>query len=181
VAVTGTVVEEYSVLVLRLVFRNRQQTGEMIDPARTYGTEYRWHLSSDQTGWRRSELLNATQLSPWSSKRRVAKIEVMYRQLLVEPPIRVRWIGKNPEYDLVVVPHQIAAHDMTARIEALKLRGKQELWGGQCTGSEDYSFSLIKCRYAGVVVGNDDTSYSAALHLKPGGHGIDPQSEAAAD
>src|SRR5215203_2940708 len=113
-------IDEDPILVLRLILGYRQQTREMIDPASANRADYRRKLSSDQTGRWCRELLYTAQLATRPLKRGVAKVEVMYCELLMEAASGVRKFRKDPEYDFVVVPHQISTHYVPAWIETRK-------------------------------------------------------------
>ena len=74
-AVGSNAVQENPVLVLRLVFGDRQKTGEVVHPSRADRADDRGELGPDQTDRRRCELLYAPEFPPRIPERGVPEVE----------------------------------------------------------------------------------------------------------
>jgi hypothetical protein len=118
--VGAVTVKEHPIVELRLVFGDHEQAREMWNPGGTNPAKEPGQLTLYEGNRRRGELLNAAELASWPTQGRMAEIEIVDTQLLVEEALRVGYPREDSEDNLVIVPHEITAHDMASRVQPLE-------------------------------------------------------------
>jgi hypothetical protein len=96
----------------------------MVHPTSAERSKETGKLSANQTDRGSGELLDPAELPAGAMARGIAEVEVVETQLFVESTIGVWPPGKDPEDDLVVVPHEVAAHHVPAGVEPVELGGE---------------------------------------------------------